>query len=803
MLMIGFIREFFRQRGPSAPSLCFCFCEDTNINRNNATSVLRSLVWLLLIQQPSLIEHLLLDHKYAGADLFRGRNSFYALSRAFENMLRDQRLSLVYFAIDALDERSEGRDELVGFISKSFALSQKIKRLLSSRLEVDVRVRLRSPENFIELDTQRLVGPVKAYTEHKLTTLKDKDGYNDKVIKDISDKVQERAENTFLWVALTFKVLEKVHGALAVKKSINASNIDYCRLSNVESNAKKNAESAWRLGKFTLDADLYVECRQSGTDFLKDNYTSLLQAADVSQGRIEIVKRSIKAISSMKKNIYNLEYSNQAANLRPPDEDPLAPLRYSCLHWVSHLRSVDGESFRWLVEVSAFLNKGLLRWLESLSLLEKVPEGVLAIKDLLHLVQSQGVDSCLVELLQDAEKFALSNRAIIEGAPLQIYGSALVFSPNASKVKIQYWNERLPFIEMTAGVDDYWGVQWLTIEECKPVNVVAFSPDGKTLASGSSDSTVKAWDVATGARHKTLEGHKHQVKSVAFSPDGKMLASALSPDVKTLASGLLGCSIRFWDLSASVHEETLKEHSNRIHDVIFSPDGKTLASTSRDATVQLWDVATGAHRKALQGYLDTKIVFSSDSKMFASGWVDNIQLYDADTHVCIWHLDRIQLWDVATGILQKKFQCAGTIEAFSLDGKMFASIWGDSIQLCDTETGVHQQTLEKHEYYVKAVAFLPDNKMLVSGLYDRTVQLWSTETGDRLLSKNIGYRPTSLSFASDGRSILTQRQIISFNYPSRPTTSVCPIVDGSSAGTLVQVQLNDQPQGYGLSYNSS
>ncbi|KJZ69483.1 hypothetical protein HIM_11125 [Hirsutella minnesotensis 3608] len=138
-------------------------------------------------------------------------------------------MSPVLFVVDALDEcdrTKPGLDELIQLISDSISRSDKVKWLVSSRPEIDVLAKLKTlnadtrdiSETLVELDAQRLADPVDAYIKHKLDILRDRRGYDKSVLAEVSNEIRRRAMNTFLWVSLAFKVLEKSHGLYAIQR---------------------------------------------------------------------------------------------------------------------------------------------------------------------------------------------------------------------------------------------------------------------------------------------------------------------------------------------------------------------------------------------------------------------------------------------------------------------------------------------------------------------------------------------------------------------------------------------------------
>lgn len=290
------------------------------------------------------------------------------------------------------------------------------------------------------------------------------------------------------------------------------------------------------------------------------------------------------------------------------------------------------------------------------------------------------------------------------------------------------------------------------------VRSVAVSPDGRAIASGSFDGTIKIWNLETGALIRTLTGHSdagEMVSSVAIAPNGTLLASssngyggtikiwnlatgellytiagtslgissiAISPDSQLLASGSEEGDIYLWNLESGEAIGTFSGHLGTVFSVVFSPDGQTLASGSQDGSIKLWAVASQptesglaqTENQQLSGHVGTvfSVAFSPNGKMLASGSSDNT----------------IKLWDLSKGQEIKSFSGhAGTMfsVAFSPDGNTIAggTLTG-RIKLWNLASGELVETLSGHSRWVESIVFSPDGYRLASGSGDRTIRIW-------------------------------------------------------------------------------
>jgi NACHT domain len=447
MLMIGIIDELSQQMAKTAQStgsieiLSYFLCQGTDSRLNNATAILRGIIYVLIGQQPFLVSHLRKKYDHARQKLFEDTNTFYSLSEILREMLQDPRLTTTYLVVDAIDECEVGLPELLDLVVLTGSVrSPRVKWIVSSRKRYDIEQKLGLDNSYtrlsLELNAKHISRAVDVYIDHKISQLISLQ-HDQALQEQIRDQMRQKSNGTFLWVALAFGELQKSlqsnlfqvlnripNGLVPLYERmimqvqqleddypqcclliLSTATLAYRPLHMLEIhilaglrgiiNLRDLERIINRCGSFLTIRDDYIYfIHQSAKDYLNTNASAAIFTVAREQIHYNIFLRSLNALSvTLRRDIYNIQDPGPVTCVVRPDPDPLNSIRYSCVFWFDHFCEADSQSSDYSSQLSdngtifTFYQQHFLHWLESLSLTNRLSDGVLSIRKLFYRVQ--------------------------------------------------------------------------------------------------------------------------------------------------------------------------------------------------------------------------------------------------------------------------------------------------------------------------------------------------------------------------------------------------------------------------------
>ncbi|GKU09791.1 unnamed protein product, partial [Fusarium langsethiae] len=420
MLLCGIIN---RLGGGNSRPLSYFFCQATDPQLNNAVSVLRGLIYLLIKQQQSLISYVWSEYDHTGEKLFQGSNVWVSLVRILTKMLEDPTLKDVVLVVDALDECITDRHKLLDFIIQTSSSSSScVKWIISSRNWPDIEEKLDNAKQkvrlHLELNKDSISKAVDTYIKYKVDRLACHKKYDKETRDAVENHLISNADGTFLWVALVCQelqstdiwdvrdIIENIPSGLEALydrmirhiQSLGRRNPEMCRhvlstvvvayrplrleelgrLSGLPPSIQRSTDHVSKItsmcGSFlTIRDNVVYIIHQSAKDFLFSN--PFLFPSGITHQHHAIFSRSLEALSeTLKSDVCKLDDPGFFINDVPPSAlEPLNSVRYSCMYWVDHLHESGytniSNALRDDGPVATFMHNKYLYWLESLSLL--------------------------------------------------------------------------------------------------------------------------------------------------------------------------------------------------------------------------------------------------------------------------------------------------------------------------------------------------------------------------------------------------------------------------------------------------
>ncbi|EMC91804.1 hypothetical protein BAUCODRAFT_78895 [Baudoinia panamericana UAMH 10762] len=418
---------------------------------------------------------------------------------------------------------------------------------------------------------------------------------------------------------------------------------------------------------------------------------------DEASAHKALAERCVRLMSkSLRRNICDLPLPGTPIDKidRTRVEQCLPPeLQYACLHWAEHYRR-SGARLQDGDRAHQFLQKHFGHWLEAISLMGKCSEmaAILRIYQSLLMPADNPIQVPFVKIIRQAlYKF----QATIEQTPLQIYSISPIFTSQSNHLQYPARGQMQSLLPLGNTEYNY-------------VGDLAFTPDGRRLASGSTHEWARVWDIPSRTRICKYVGQTDKISSVAISPDGTLLASG-SDDF----------TVEVWDMESKVTRWKSAAHRRWVNTVCFSPDGKLLASGSSDETIRIYNAADGTLHEKIEPKRSSinTVHFSPDSSLLAYG--------TADHTILVWNLEKRE-----TCLMLDGHKLPVNAVQFSNDGRRIVSGSDDmTVRVWSSQTGTEVLLMKGHRKGIWAVSFSHNGLTIASGSEDKTIRLWNAETG--------------------------------------------------------------------------
>ncbi|KIE02136.1 P-loop NTPase, partial [Metarhizium majus ARSEF 297] len=490
---------------------------------------------------------------------------------------------------------------------------------------------------------------------------------------------------------------------------------------------------------------------------------------------------------SLRKNICNLkDPAALQSSIDPERVNECIPddVQYACANWVLHLQ-LSKSTLSNNGEAHEFLKKRFVDWIEALSLMGRVRETIGMMKALKGLLAAQNSEE-LSDLIGDAYRFLLANMGIISSYPLQLYSSALLFSPKDSSIRNLFYNSIPQWIRSWPDTQSRWGSCLQILEgHTGAVHTAKFAPVSARMVSASDDRTVRIWDTNTGECLQVIH-NPVEVSSAMFSHDERLVVVACDDGI-----------IRLWDVDTEECVQELRGHSGKVSSAIFSSDSKLVASASFDKTARIWDSLTGKCIMELSGHDQevSSVSISRDStRVLTSSFDSSVRIWrtvdgkrigeletDGCSYVCAISNDgsmavaglgsgRVEFWCLKSSKL--KMNLREHIDrvwgaTFSPDDSLIATCEeSETVNIWSTATGEPIQILYGHQRAARGVDFSPDPSMVASASRDHTVCLWSVgdygvQVNDSTTTFYIPPNVRCLNFATDKTVNVNSEDVVS------------------------------------------